>query len=132
MLIYPLKPRPRKTRDRSYRALVPPTPPSPPAPPAVMLFHVYEQQNQSALKFVFDGFLTNVDVSGTQFQATVGGSPVQGLVIDEWSDDYVVVIFEDMVNTATVGTLLDGGGLSFVNGGVAAGGQTVPMTPPPP
>ena len=96
------------------------------------LVAVYEQQAQSSLKFVFDAFLTNVDVSGTQFQATVGGNPVMGLVVDEWTDDYVVVIFEDNVNTATVGTLLDGGGLSFVNGGVAAGGQTLPVVPPPP
>ena len=119
--------RPRRRRKRRNLA-----PAVPPAPPAVTLLHVYEQQNASALEFVFDDFLTNVDVSGTQFQATVGGNLIQGLVVDEWTDDYLVVIFEENVNTATVATLLDGGGLSFVNGGVAAGGQTLPVTPPPP
>ena len=118
-------------RKRGRRAVAR-RPASPPAPPAVTLLHVYEQQNASALKFVFDDLLTNVDASGTQFSATVGGNPVMGLVVDEWTDDYVVVIFEAEVNTATVGTLLDGGGLSFVNGGVAAGGQSQPVTPPPP
>ena len=122
----PVREPPRRRKRRN------PSPASPPAPPAVTLLHVYEQQAQSSLKFVFDDLLTNVDVSGTQFQATVGGNPVAGLVVDEWTDDYVVVIFEDDVNTATVGTLLDGGGLSFVNGGVAAGGQSQPVTPPPP
>ena len=124
-VVFPGKP-PRRRKRRGSR------PASPPAPPAATLLYVYEQQAASSLKFVFDDLLTNVDVSGTQFQATVGGNLIQGLVVDEWTDDYVVVIFEDVVNTATVGTLLDGGGLSFVNGGVAAGGQSQPVTPPPP
>ena len=131
-MLIPVPPEYRRRNGRRKPRRPAPVPPAPPAPPAVTLLHVYEQQNASALKFVFDDELTNVDVSGTQFSATVGGNPVQGLVVDEWSDDYVVVIFEDVVNTATVGTLLDGGGLSFVNGGVAAGGQSLPVIPPPP
>ena len=37
-----------------------------------------------------------------------------------------------IVNTATAAALLDGSGLTFANGGVAAGGQSVAVTPPPP
>ena len=132
MLIIPPRQTPRSRGKQPRKPRSPSDPPAPPAPPAVTLLHVYEQQNASALKFVFDAFLTDADVSGTQFQATVGGNLIQGLVVDEWTDDYLVVIFEDVVNTATVATLLDGGGLSFVNGGVAAGGQSQQVTPPPP
>ena len=36
----------------------------------------------------------------------------------------VVIEFGQVVNTATEGTLVSGAGISFANGGVAAGGQT--------
>ena len=123
-----LRPRPRRRKRNRSNENAPPAPP----PPAVALVAVYEQQNASTLLFVFDSELLDVDVSGTQFQCTVAGTAVFGVFVESWDAGGIIVEFGEIVNTATVAALNDGGGLTFANGGVAAGGQSVSVTPPPP
>ena len=102
-----------------------------PPPPAVTLTAVHLQQDSNTLAYVFDADIVSIDgVVAEQFYCTLGGSPVAGNSIDSFDAAGVIVNFGFDVSAATEGTLVSGAGIVFDNGGVAADGQTQPVTPP--
>jgi hypothetical protein len=103
----------------------------PSAPPvAVLLSAVHVQQDSNTLMYVFDADVVSIDsVQPEQFECTVGGSPLGGNSIDFFSGAEIIVNFGTDVSGASDGTLVSGAGIVFDNGGVAADGQTQPVTP---
>jgi hypothetical protein len=67
-----------------------------------------------------------------QFECTLDGEAVVGNSIDSFDGaaGSIIINFGSDVSTATAGTLLSGAGIIFADGGVAADGQTQPVTPP--
>jgi hypothetical protein len=119
--IIPRKPSVRRKR-RSSASFGPP-------PVAVSLTAVHVQQAGDTLEFVFDSDIV-APGDGGQFACTLDGAPVAGDSIDSFSGASIIVYFGQDVSAATVGTLVSGAGIVFSNGGVAADGQTQPVTMP--
>jgi hypothetical protein len=83
--------------------------------------------------FVFDDDVVGIDgVAAEQFECTLEGNPPQlGESIIEFggATGGILVAFAQDVSSAVTGTLLSGEGIVFDGGGVAAGGQSVAVTP---
>jgi hypothetical protein len=133
-ILFPRRSRGRG-RGRSKQHHAPPPPPPPPPPPAaVTLTAVYTQPGGSVLMFVFDDDVVAIDgVAAEQFQCTLEGAGAEepGESIVEFDGAHILVAFALDVSSATAGTLVSGDGIVFANGGHAADGQTVAVTPPP-
>jgi hypothetical protein len=123
----PFKTAKRRVHRKRQVGASAPTPP----PVAVALTAVHFQQAGDTLEFVFDSDIVSPGDGGL-FQCTLDGAPVAGDSIDSFSAASIIVFFGQDVSAASVGTLVGGAGIVFSNGGVAADGQTQPVTPPVP
>ena len=65
----------------------------------------------------------------TEGESRSRNPPLLGESIIEFDGAHILVAFAQDVSSATTGTLLSGENIVFDGGGVAAGGQTVPVTP---
>ena len=120
---------PAKRRVHRKRQSVASSPPAPPA--AVLLTAVHPQPDGNTLSFVFDDDVIAIDgVAAEQFQCEVEGNPpLLGDSIIEFDGAHILVAFSQDVSSATLATLLSGENIVFDGGGVAAGGQSQPVTP---
>lgn len=118
----------RKRRANLMR--VRPSSPPPPPPAAVLLTAVHVQPDGNTLSFVFDDDVTAIDgVAAEQFSCEVEGNPpLLGDSIVEFDGAHILVAFSQDVSSATLATLLSGENIVFDGGGVAAGGQSQPVT----